>query len=165
MCVRVHVCARVCAHQEPFRDGAGKSTCHLGFQAAFQCWKLNRNLCRLCRGLRRRSVRGPEEVGARKRRLKRRLEPNVAFFVLSSGSTADHHRFPYFHHSGSLHGVNVLKTQFQIPPNINFVPRGMLLSFPAEYLLVEYFPLTGKFQFMWSGKLLLSNKPDANESH
>lgn len=41
----------------------------------------------------------------------------------------------------------------------------MLPSIPAEYLLVEYLPLTGKFQFMWSGKLLLSNKPDANESH
>lgn len=72
---------------------------------------------------------------------------------------------PFFHHSDSLHGVDVLKTQFQILPHINLVPRGMLLSIPAEYLLVEYFPLTGKFQFMWSGKLLLSNKPDANESH
>lgn len=58
-----------------------------------------------------------------------------------------------------------VKTQFHIPPHINLAPRGMLLSIPAEYLLVEHFPLTGKFQFMWSGKLLLSNKPDANESH
>lgn len=84
------------------------------------------------------------------------LDLNGAF-MLSSSSTVDH--------CDSLHVVDVLKTQFQIPPHINLAPRGMLLSISAEYLLVEYFPLTGKFQFMWSGKLLLSNKPHANKSH
>lgn len=47
--------------------------------------------------------------------------------------------FFFFYHSDSLNGVDVLKTPFQIPSHINLVPRGMLLSIPAEYLLVEYF--------------------------